>query len=96
LRKKNKAHLRLYELRCGDQPDASATFDPHLPIGVKTGVPRAASTPAKEHAERICISVCVAGPIFHACVDHVELKGEDVFEDVRTRCGWGDRTQCAE
>jgi hypothetical protein len=79
------ANLCLYELRSGDQPDSSATFAPHLPISVQTGVPRAASTPTKERAERVGVSVWIACPIFHSGVDHVELKGEDVFEDVRTR-----------
>jgi hypothetical protein len=89
-------YLCLYELRCGDQTDAGAALDPHLSIGVETGVPRAAPTPTEEGAERIGISVLVAGPIFDACVDHVELKGEDVFEDVRARRRWGDRVERAE
>jgi hypothetical protein len=89
-------YLCLYELRSGDQPDTGTTLDPHLSIRVQTGAPRAAPTPAEEHAKRIGIAVRIAVPIFYAGMDDVELEGEDVLEDVCARCGWGDGAERAE
>jgi len=65
-------------------------------IGVETCAPRAASTPTEEPAERVGVPVRIAGPIFDARVDDVELKGEDVLEDVRPRGGGLDRRERAE
>ena len=72
---------------CGDQAYTRAALDPHLAIGIETCAPRPASTPTEERAERIGVPVRIAGPVLDACVDDVELEGEDVLEDVRARGG---------
>src|SRR5712691_3832501 len=38
-----------------------------------------ASIPMEECTERIGVPVCIAGPVLDACVDGVEVKGEDVL-----------------
>ena len=80
----------------GDQAHARAALDPHLAIGVETCAPRAASAPPEEHAERVGVPVGVAGPVLDARVDDVELKGEDVLEDVRARRGRVEGRERAE
>lgn len=64
-------------------------------VRVEAGSARAASAAAEERAERVCVAVCVAGPVLDAGVDDVELKGEDVFEDVRARGGGRDAPERA-
>lgn len=91
-----KGNLRLYELRCGYEPYARTTLDPHLPVGVEAGCACAAAAASEEHAERVGIAVGVGGPVFDACVDDFELEGEDMLEDVRARGGWHDGRECAE
>ena len=38
-----------------------------------------ASIPMEERTERIGVPVCIAGPVLDACVDGVEVEGEDVL-----------------
>jgi hypothetical protein len=51
---------------------------------------------SEEHAERVGVTVRVAGPVFDAGVDDVELEGEDVLEDVRASGGRRDGPERAE
>jgi len=83
-------------VRCGDERHACAALDPHLAIGVEAGAPRAAPAPAEEGAERVGVPVRVAGPVLDAGVDHVELEGEDVLEDVGARGGGLEGRERAE
>jgi hypothetical protein len=78
-------YFDLDELRSGDQAYARRALDPHLAVGVKTGVPRATSASVEERAERVRVSLRVARPVLDACVYDVEFEGEDVLEDVRPR-----------
>jgi hypothetical protein len=87
---KTLTYFDLDELRSGDQGYARRALDPHLAVGVKTGDPRATSASAEERPERVCVSLCIARPVFDACVYDVEFEGEDVLEDVCPRCGGRD------
>ena len=88
-------HLDLDELRGGDQAHARRALDPHLVVRVEAGRAGAAAAAAEERAERVCVAVCVAGPVLDAGVDDVELEGEDVLEDVRARGGGRDAPERA-
>lgn len=88
--------LDLDELRGGDETDARAALDPHLAVHVEAGRARAPPTASEERAERVGVAVGVAGPVFDAGVDDVELEGEDVLEDVRARGGRYDGCERAE
>ena len=88
--------LDLDKVGRGDQAYMRAALDPHLAIRVETCAPRPASTPTKERTESVGVPVRIAGPVFDACVDDVELKGEDVLEDVRARGGRLDGRERAE
>lgn len=65
-------------------------------VRVHAGAPRAAPAATEEHAERVGVSVGIAGPVLDACVDDVELEGEDVLEDVRVRGGGCDGRERVE
>ena len=84
------------ELRCGDEADARTTLDPHLAVDVEAGRARAPAAAPEEYAERVGVAVRVAGPVFDAGVDDVELEGEDVLEDVRARGRGHDGRERAE
>ena len=89
MRKRGRRDLDLDKVGCGDQTYTRAALDPHLTIGIETCAPRPGSTPTEERAERIGVPVRIAGPVLDACVDDVELEGEDVLEDVRARVEGG-------
>jgi hypothetical protein len=88
-------YLDLDELRGGDQAHAPRALAPHLVVRVEAGRARAAPAATEERAERVCVAVCVAGPVLDAGVDDVELKGEDVLEYVRARGGGRDAPERA-
>ena len=88
-------YFDLDELRNGDQAYSRRALDPHLAVGVKTGVPRATSASVEERAEGVGVSLRVAGPVLDACVYDVEFEGEDVLEDVRPRRGGRDAAEHA-
>jgi hypothetical protein len=89
-------YLCFDELRCGDETDTRAALDPHLAVRVEAGRACVPAAPLEEHAERVGVTVRVAGPVFDAGVDDVELEGEDVLEDVRASGGRRDGPERAE
>ena len=96
MRKRERRDLDLNKVGCGDQTYTRAPLGPHLAIGIETCAPRPASTPTEVRAERIGVPARIAGPVLDACVDDVELEGEDVLEDVRARAEGGSMVASAE